>query len=135
LQFLEGKIDKIVHAQEIKPKAKVVKYLVYPAEPWLAANEPASQRPNQAVSWHPPINLRRLPVIEAESAHEEYLSGQQQLSMNATSLHLQYKVVVPGPVASSVAPSDSAGSITQVVADVPLVVASLRTQQPFEIEH
>lgn len=45
--------------------------------------------------------------------------GQQELSMNATRpLHLQYKVIVGRPVASSIASSNSEGSRTQVVADV-----------------
>src|SRR6266702_2373663 len=60
LQFLERKIDKIIHAQAIKPKAKVVEYLVNTAQARLAAYKPASQRPNPTVPWYPTVNLGRL---------------------------------------------------------------------------
>src|SRR3984893_3390109 len=88
LQFFEGKTGEILDAQEIQPEAKIVEYLIYTAQPWLAPDDPPNQWANPVIAGYPTVSLRRPPVVKADSTHGNNWSDGAEFKPSPNSFRL-----------------------------------------------
>src|SRR5260370_41553321 len=65
----EWKIDLVLDAQLIKTQAKVYEYFLHSARHRGPANNPASNRPHEAIALDPAIALGLVFIVEAQPTH------------------------------------------------------------------